>query len=97
MERRRHAWHWLKLPIFLKFTTHIGVFHFASGATYEGAWEDNFYEGRGKFTFSNGSFYEGEFHNNMMHGQGCFTDTKGEQWKGQFYNNNGPGLTRWFN
>ena len=38
-----------------------GVFHYASGARYEGEWKSNLKHGRGTFTFKNGYSFTGNF------------------------------------
>ncbi|KAF5831385.1 MORN repeat-containing protein 2 [Dunaliella salina] len=70
-----------------------GKFTYASGACYDGQWENGVYQGYGKYTWPDGRSYEGEWQQNKMHGNGKYTDANGHKWAGQFYNGAGPGLT----
>lgn len=35
---------------------------------YEGEWNEDHFNGRGKFIFTNGDFYDGEWKNNLPEG-----------------------------
>lgn len=42
-----------------------GSISYPDGTAYEGLWDNNLYNGRGKLYRANGDVYEGEFVNNM--------------------------------
>ena len=46
--------------------------------TYDGEWEMNRKDGKGKLTFHNGDVYEGEFSNDKMHGKGTYEYAAGD-------------------
>jgi hypothetical protein len=51
---------------------------------YEGQFDRDSYQGKGKMTFANGSMYEGQFNQNCFHGQGRLTYADGNIYEGQF-------------
>ena len=55
-----------------------------SGATYEGEWGNDRFEGWGTYTFENGDRYVGEFKDGNYHGQGTFTAANGDKYVGEF-------------
>ena len=57
---------------------------FASGAVFEGNWENNVKHGYGKITWANGDVYEGNFKNNVRHGYGKMTMANGGVVEGEW-------------
>lgn len=67
-----------------------GVFAYADGSRYEGAFSNGQLQGQGTFYYTNGDKYTGAFKNNYSHGKGIFfyadgTKTVGEWVEGEFY------------
>ena len=48
---------------------------FASGATYEGGFEEGVFSGEGTYKWADGASYVGGWKSGRMHGEGCYTDT----------------------
>ena len=44
----------------------------ADGSVYQGFWNNNMYNGRGKINHINGTVYEGLFKDDQAHGFGVF-------------------------
>ena len=63
-----------------------GVYKFASGSVYEGAFRENMFHGKGVYLYADGAKYVGQWENNKMHGQGEYTDAAGVIWSGTFFN-----------
>ena len=42
-----------------------GIMRWPDGTVYEGLWENNLYNGRGKLYHASGDLYEGEFQDDM--------------------------------
>ena len=59
---------------------------FASGATYEGGFEEGVFSGEGTYKWADGASYVGGWKSGRMHGEGCYTDTDKVEWKGAFHN-----------
>ena len=49
-----------------------GVYEFASGDVYKGAWIKGLMEGRGTYTYANGDKYIGTWKEGKMNGRGHF-------------------------
>ena len=64
----------------------VGRCAFASGATYEGGFEEGVFSGVGTFSWADGAVYVGGWKSGRMHGEGCYTDTDKVEWKGAFHN-----------
>lgn len=69
-----------------------GTVKFSSGASYEGTFYENRFDGQGKYCWPDGSWYEGQWRHDRMHGEGTYSDVTGQLWQGRFYNGTGPGL-----
>ncbi len=74
-----------------------GVFAYADGSKYEGAFSNGHLNGQGTFFYLNGDKYVGAFRNNYSHGKGVFfyadgTKTAGEWVEGEFYGENWESL-----
>jgi hypothetical protein len=54
--------------------------------SYEGAFEEGKFSGKGVLTFADGSIYKGNFKDNQRNGSGTLTDSLGDRffgkWKG---------------
>ena len=61
-----------------------GKYTYASGAVYEGQWEDGKPHGQGKYTKVGGEVYEGQWKAQKKHGQGKLTYASGDVYKGQW-------------
>lgn len=60
-----------------------GVYYFAeSEKTYEGNFQENVFEGKGKFTFKDGRQYTGDFHQGLKAGQGTMVWANGNKYIG---------------
>ena len=64
------------------------------GATYDGQFVEDMYEGTGTFTAIDGSTYKGEWKAGVMHGQGVYTWPDGSRFEGTWENGKmeGPGV-----
>lgn len=67
-------------------TSHAGFYIAASGATYEGGFEDHKYHGLGTYKWPDGAEYVGQWSHGKMHGEGAYTGADGLQFVGSFYN-----------
>ena len=63
-----------------------GVLRYASGASYEGGFEEGVFSGEGTYKWADGASYVGGWKAGRMHGEGCYTDTDKVEWKGAFHN-----------
>lgn len=63
-----------------------GVYNFASGCVYSGAFVDGSFEGFGTYTWPDGAKYAGNWLGNKMHGEGVYTDANKIENRGTFYN-----------
>ena len=61
-----------------------GVLHFPNGQTYEGEFERQRFDGKGKLTFGNRTVYEGDFRAGKMEGEGQMTTADGTVYEGTF-------------
>lgn len=52
------------------------------GTVYEGLWEKNLYNGRGKLYHASGDLYEGEFIDDMAQGFGIYKHANGSKYVG---------------
>ncbi|BFZ21258.1 hypothetical protein BsWGS_24297 [Bradybaena similaris] len=59
----------------------------ATGIVYQGSWEKDRMNGKGKLTHPSSATYEGDFVNNQFHGQGKYTWPDGSFYEGQFVEN----------
>ena len=65
---------------------------------YEGHFENDKKNGKGKYYFNTGDFYEGDFNDNLFNGKGHFKWNKnGNEYIGEYTNGimNGEGLYKW--
>jgi hypothetical protein len=62
-----------------------GIYTGASGATYEGDFKNNMYDGHGKYRWADGAVYIGSWLNNKMHGKGEYVSSDGVRWAGEFF------------
>ncbi|KAH9101279.1 hypothetical protein LEN26_015793 [Aphanomyces euteiches] len=51
----------------------LGVYTFADGGTYTGAWKDSLQCGQGTATYPNGVTYQGQWKDGKYHGHGVYT------------------------
>ena len=67
------------------------------GARYEGEWEYNQANGKGKFLHTDGDIYDGAWKNNRQYGFGIYTNSKGARYEGQWVNDqqHGEGVENW--
>ena len=61
-----------------------GVLHFPNGQTYNGEFERQRFDGKGKLTFGNRTVYEGDFQAGKMDGEGQMTTADGTVYEGTF-------------
>ena len=60
-----------------------GVYYFADlERTYEGNFEENVFEGKGKFTYKDGKCYTGDFKAGLKCGQGTMIFANGNKYIG---------------
>ncbi|GFS25910.1 MORN repeat-containing protein 2 [Elysia marginata] len=64
-----------------------GVHTTVLGIVYDGMWENDKMNGKGKLTHASGAEYEGEFVNNQFHGVGKYVWPNGSFYQGQFVEN----------
>ncbi|CAG5120362.1 unnamed protein product [Candidula unifasciata] len=65
----------------------IGTHITSTGIIYQGSWDKDRMNGKGKLEHPSGASYEGDFLNNMFHGQGKYTWPDGSFYEGQFVEN----------
>ncbi|MEL7020089.1 MAG: hypothetical protein AAGK47_00645, partial [Bacteroidota bacterium] len=66
--------------------TGVGVYAYADGSKYEGAFEEGKIQGNGTFTFPNGDKYIGQFKAGYSHGEGTLYHSDGKKTVGQWHN-----------
>ncbi|XP_064597026.1 MORN repeat-containing protein 2-like [Liolophura sinensis] len=64
-----------------------GTNHFVDGIVYEGQWENDKMNGKGKLTHPSGATYEGDFVDNKFNGMGKYSWPNGSYYEGQFVEN----------
>lgn len=62
---------------------------------YEGEYEDNKKNGKGKFVWTSGSVYEGEWKDNTKNGRGKFTWADGDVYEGEWKQDNKNGMGKY--
>lgn len=67
------------------------------GTVYEGLWENNLYNGRGKLYHASGDLYEGEFVDDMAQGFGIYKHANGSKYVGYWHQDkqHGFGKEKW--
>lgn len=72
----------------------MGIYHFSSGAIYDGEWQLDKMHGKGSYTFSGGDRYHGEWENGKMNGKGTYRYKNGDQYVGHWKSGqrHGPGV-----
>lgn len=63
-----------------------GMYQFASGAVYQGKFQDGLFSGYGKYSWPDGAVYAGDWLLNKMHGSGTYVDANKVESKGTWYN-----------
>ena len=63
-----------------------GTYHFASGAVYQGGFQDGFFAGFGTYSWPDGARYAGNWLQSKMHGEGEYVDAQKIASRGYFYN-----------
>lgn len=77
--------------------THKGINNTEIGEEYyEGQWENDMFNGKGKYQYSNGDLYIGDFKDNMHHGNGILKCADGTSYEGQFENHKFHGTGTFF-
>jgi hypothetical protein len=61
-----------------------GIYTWADGRSYDGAYIDDKKEGFGVYIWPDGRKYEGQWLNGKQHGEGKFTNTKGKSRRGEW-------------
>ncbi|MEH0155452.1 hypothetical protein V6R21_14995 [Limibacter armeniacum] len=61
-----------------------GTYYWADGTIYQGRWNNDKMQGRGKITYPDGSSYEGNFLDGIRSGFGIFTWANGDEYQGGF-------------
>ena len=64
----------------------FGVYVFADGGEYSGAFVNGKFSGQGKLVFPDGNFYEGMFEEGLLNGNGTLTYADGSIYIGEFAN-----------
>ena len=59
-----------------------GIMRWPDGTVYEGLWQNDYYNGRGKLYHASGDLYEGEFVNDMAQGFGIYKHANGSKYVG---------------
>lgn len=74
-----------------------GVKIFKNGDKYEGEWEHDKANGKGKFWHADGDFYEGFWKDDKAHGTGLYTSANGSSYLGEWQNDmqHGAGKETW--
>ncbi|OMJ77103.1 hypothetical protein SteCoe_23375 [Stentor coeruleus] len=74
-----------------------GVNIWKDGSLYEGYWEKDKPNGRGRLIHSNGDVYQGEWINDKAHGYGIYIHTDGAKYEGLWENDkqHGKGCETW--
>ena len=62
-------------------------FYYKSDFTliYEGEFNNDKLDGRGRYYYSDCNYYDGEFKDNLKHGVGIYIWKEGNRWEGEFY------------
>lgn len=55
----------------------FGCFYHRGGASYEGEWRDDIYNGKGREKMLNGDVFEGEYRKGIREGKGKLTSPDG--------------------
>jgi hypothetical protein len=63
-----------------------GFYIAASGATYEGDFVSNLFQGQGAYKWADGAEFRGGWSASRMHGEGAYTGADGIVFAGSFYN-----------
>ena len=74
-----------------------GIQIWSDGSRYEGYWQNDKANVKGKLVHSDGDIYEGEWKNDKAHGYGVYTHTDGATYKGYWQDDkqNGKGVEEW--
>ncbi|ETV97519.1 hypothetical protein H310_09436 [Aphanomyces invadans] len=64
----------------------VGVYEFADGGKYTGAWKDSVQCGMGTAEYPNGTKYVGQWKDGKYHGQGTWSTTSGVEFVGEWKN-----------
>mmetsp|Transcript_30256 Transcript_30256/g.55268 ORF Transcript_30256/g.55268 Transcript_30256/m.55268 type:complete len:170 (-) Transcript_30256:1987-2496(-) len=59
---------------------------------FEGHFNEDVIQGKGKFTYASGAYYEGQWANNSYNGKGTYVWTDGRKYEGQWVDNKMHGL-----
>ena len=70
----------------------VGIYQFADGREYSGAFKNNQKHGYGNFVWPNGNRYTGNFRDDKMQGAGEFYFSDDRMYIGEFNNNNKDGM-----
>lgn len=72
----------------------MGIYHFSSGAIYDGEWQLDKMHGKGTYTFSGGDQYQGEWVSGKMNGKGTYRYKNGDRYVGHWKlgQRHGPGV-----
>ncbi|KAL3889474.1 hypothetical protein ACJMK2_001814 [Sinanodonta woodiana] len=65
----------------------VGIHTSVEGSVYDGMWEGDKMNGKGKLTHPSGASYEGDFVNNQFQGNGKYIFPNGSVYEGQFQEN----------
>ena len=57
---------------------------YVESSCYDGEWDMDKWDGKGRYKFSNGEVYEGDWKQGVMHGHGKYTYLNGDVYEGEF-------------
>ena len=86
-----------KINSITNFREGYGIQNWKDGTKYEGSWDNDKANGKGKITHANGDTYQGDWKDDQAHGIGLFISKDGTSYQGEWRNDlqNGKGTETW--